>query len=345
MRMVATISGDAPDLFIPGREACDDASAAGRIGAGAAGLAALLRQGPPVVVAGRADVLPAIVYRLLRQRTRLLVWADAAPRFWQLERRIALRMADAVLVRDEITESEVTRAGKPASAVFNVPGPYAIEGFLQLPAGRPAETPYRLVVCGGLTPDGDSINVLGSAASWAECHPRRRLELCWVGDGDLRGVLAAQSLPDNLVQHFSCAQDLAGTAGEFLRAGVLIAGAPAHADLACRGELLARAMASGLVVVFDRNCPVASRLLRHGLTGIGYQAGEPDGLSQALGEVMDTPAGKLDQMRGAARMRVLPMNRQGFEERLGRAVESVMRDAGHDQYGGRRFIPPVLQAR
>ena len=351
MPMVATTSDAAPDLFISDRETSSaDASPAGCVGAGAAGLAALLRQAPPVVVAGRAAILPAIAYRLLRQRTRLLMWADAAPRFWQVQRRLALHIADALLVGDETAQQEVTRAGKPASAVFNVPGPYAIDGFLNFPAGRPAEAAYRVVVCGGLTPNGDGINILGGAAAWAERYPCRRLELCWVGNGDLRGVLAAQSLPDNLVQHFAGGQDLAGMAGEFLRSGLLIAGAPARADLACRGELLAQAMASGLVVLFDRNCPVASRLLRHGLTGIGYQAGEPDGLSHVLGEVMDMPAGELDQIRNAARMRVLPMNRQGFEERLWRAVESVMRDAGHAQYsgqhGGRSFLPPpILQAR
>ena len=160
----------------------------------------------------------------------------------------------------------------------------------------------------------------------------------------MRGVLAAQSLPDNLTQRFSGAQDLEETAAEFLRSGVLIAGALSRADLTSRAELLAQAMASGLIVLFDRDCPVAGRLLRHGVTGIGYLAGRPEGLLDTLDDVLDAPLSTLDQMRGAARTRVLPMNRQGYEERLGRAMETVMRDAAEAQGRGRSFFSrPVLQ--
>ena len=310
--------------------------------------AGLMLEEPPVVVAARDEIalLPALLSRLLRQRSRLLVWADDAPRSWQLARRLALHIADAVLVGDEVAEAQVTQAGKPASAVFNVPGPYAIEEFLQHEAGRSGEAAHRLVVCGGLTPDGDSINVLASASAWAEGHAGRRLELCWLGHGDLRGVLAAQSLPDNLVQRFSCATNLAETQAAFLRAGVLIAGAPTRADLARRGEVLAQAMASGLVVLFDRDCPVASRLLRHGVTGFGYLGSRPGGLRDALDEALDLPAGALDQMRKAARLRVLPMDALGFDDRLSRVLENVVRNAAAGRPGKRRLVPPpVLQAR
>lgn len=346
MRMLAKTQSNAtePTLF----DADAVCHSARHLGAATDEPAALARQVLPLAFAGgdAAALLPATLHRLLRQRTGLLVWAETAPRFWQLARRVALHMADAVLVGDEAAEAAVIRAGKPARASFNVPGPYAIDDFLHHPAGRDVAAAFRLVVCGGLAPDGDSLHILNTAASWAESNPCRTLELCWVGDGDLRGVLAAQSLPDNIVQHFAGAQDLAGTQAAFLRSGVLVAGTPARAELAGRGELLAQAMASGLVVLFDRDCPVAGRLLRHGLTGFGYQTSRQEGLLDTLGDVMDTPAGMLDPMRNAARMRVLPMNRQGFEERLGRAVESVLRDAAQGGRSQGRFLtPPALQAR
>ena len=348
MGMVATTAGDAPDpALLKQGLSCNDWAPSCGLDTAADRSADLQLLASPVVVAGRnAAVLPAAFYRLFRQRTQLLVWADDAPRFWQLGRRLALHVADAVLVSDEVAEAAVTRAGKPAKAVFNVPGPYAIDAFLRQPSGRAGEAVHRLVVCGGLAPDGHGLSVLASAAAWAERHASRRLELCWVGDGDLRGVLAAQSLPDNLMQRFSGAQDPAGTAAEFVQSGVLVAGAPSRAELASRGELLAQAMASGLVVLFDRDCPVAGRLLRQGVTGIGYQASRPGSLLDVLGEVMDMPASTLDQMRDAARMRVLPMNPQGFEDRLGRAVESVTRSAAAGRPDARSFAPaPVLQAR
>ncbi len=353
MRMVATTSDDAPDPAVLEQDSpCNDWSPLcgldPALDPATDRFADVSRQAPPAVVAGlnASAVLPAALRRLFRSRTQLLVWADEAPRFWQLARRLALHVADAVLVGDEVAEAAVTRAGKPADAVFNVPGPYAIDTFLRQPPGRAGQAARRLVVCGGLAPDGDGLSILASAAAWAERDASRHLELCWVGSGDLRGVLAAQSLPDNLVQCFSGAQDPAGTAAEFLQSGVLVAGAASHTDLACRGEMLAQAMASGLVVLFDRDCPVAGRLVRHGVSGIGYQASRPGSLLAALGEVLDASVSTLDQLRDAARMRVLPMSPQGFEDRLGRAMESVTRRAAAGRPGGRSFAPaPVLQAR
>ena len=72
-------------------------------------------------------------------------------------------------------------------------------------AGDLAEVPggtVSLVCVGDLTPGSASADLLECAALWVEGAQGRSMNISWVGDGDLRGVLAAQPLPEALSQRF-----------------------------------------------------------------------------------------------------------------------------------------------
>jgi hypothetical protein len=60
----------------------------------------------------------------------------------------------------------------------------------------------RIASVGDLAPQSAVADLLLCAVAWAERHPGCALEISWIGDGDLRGVLAAQPLPVNLTQRF-----------------------------------------------------------------------------------------------------------------------------------------------
>lgn len=302
-------------------------TAATQMAADSRSLAALMRQNPPLVVAGGAHcaVLPALLYRWLRRDSRLLVWSDGKPPVWRLARYLALHFADGVIVRNEADEASVGAARKSASLVFNVPGPYEIAGFCALPPARSGDAAHRIVISGALTPGSDAMTILHVAAHWAEQHPERRIALSWIGDGDLRHVLAAQSLPDNVTQDFPGELTQAARQDEFARSGVFISTAASHDANAGEDLRIAEAMASGLVVLFDRGSRSAAWLVQDQVSGIGFDAGEPASLMNAIADVMDAPEAVLDPMRSAARMRILPMDAKGFAERLARAVEAVMR--------------------
>ncbi len=290
------------------------------------------------VVGSSTSVVSALLGRLRRPNSRLLVWVEEPLPAWRPVRRLALRLADGVLAGSDAAAADAASRRGSGETVFAVPGPYEIAAFLAVPSTRAATAAHRVIVRGALTPDGDGLHVLDSAVRWADRNPQRSLELVWAGEGDLREVLRAQSLPDNLRQHFAGAPGPAELARLYAGAGILIGAVPTRrptgAMVAKEAAVLAEAMASGLVVLFDVGCRAAGRLLRDGLSGIGYDGAAPDGLERALAVVMARPAAALDTMRGAARMRVLPMDPQGFAERLERAVEKVTRDVPAPPSGG-----------
>ncbi len=293
-----------------------------------------------LTVIGSSDgVVPALLRRLRRRDSRLLVRVDEPIPAWRLLRRLALRLADGVLAGSDAVAADAAARRGSGETVFAVPGPFDIAAFLAVAPTRVGAAAHRMIVRGALTPDGDGLHILYSAVRWADRHPQRSLELVWVGDGDLREVLRAQSLPGNLRQRFAGLPSPAELARLYGEAGVLIGAVPSRRPtgetVARESEVLAEAMASGLVVLFDVGCRAAGRLLRDGLSGIGYDGAAPDGLERALSVVMARPPAALDTMRGAARMRVLPMNPQGFAERLERAVEKVMRGALTARAAGR----------
>ena len=308
-------------------------------------LANLLRDRPPVVVASTGgSVAAALAYRLLRRRSRLLIWSDGPAPPWRWLRRLALRLADGVLVRGE-PEAGAAIAVRGTDAVFELRGPHETTIFLDGAPTRAEPDAYRLVVRSPLTPPSGVLRILDGVARAAERLPSRRIELHWIGEGDLRGVLAAQPLPDNFCQWFLGDLDREDTARFFNRSGLLIAPFDPDHPVLFKARV-AEAMASGLVVLFDRSHPAAGHVLRDGETGIAFDALRPDGLASALQSVLSMSSDQLDLMRLAARRCALEMSPRDFALRLARAVDTVTREGPGP---GPRAAPringaPVLEA-
>ena len=291
-------------------------------------LAMLLRQAPAVVFASPSHAASAaILYRLLRRRSRLLVWCDAAPPQWRLLRRAMLRLADGVLMGSPSRMDFEAVLGR-AKSVFVLPGPYDVAAFLEGPVARKEPAAYRIVVTSALEADDNGIHVLRSAARWAEGHPTQRIELCWTGAGDMRGVLAAQPVPGNCTQTFTGPLTQHGIVRCFAQAGLVIAGATRKAGSVKAveaGTTRAMAMASGLVALFDSSPRSGTDLLFDPACGIGFDDRRPDGLFEAITTAMASDVATLDAMRGDARLRATAMDRQGFDARLQEAMRSVVR--------------------
>lgn len=287
-------------------------------------LSVSMRLCPPVLLAGKPGLsaTAAILYRLLNQRATLLVWSKGAPKPWQFVRRAALRLADAVFTSDESTAGAVAVVRRSNEAVFNMPGPYQLDAFLGQPPRRDVADAYRIVVRGVLRPAGNALHILQSAALWAEHHPDRRIEICWIGSGDLQGVLAAQSLPANLLQFFPGPMTTVEAAREFSRSGILIDGL-SHDEIS--SSLFAEAMASGLVLIFDQHRCVDSAVIEHGISGIAFDSHQPAGLLAAITQVMTLPAEALDDMRHEARARIRRLEPHNFDARLARTIEMVVK--------------------
>ena len=172
--------------------------------------------------------------------------------------------------------------------------------FGRLPATRTAADAHRIVYAGPLSPSSGVADFLLCAATWAERNPERRVELCWIGDGDLRGVLMAQPLPVNLVQEFKGALTAAETAEQFGRSGLLAIPGLAHGWPPC----LTEAMASGLAVLGSNRNPAIRSLVVPWRTGWLFDPFSALEMLDALDAALTTAPVQIDVMRVAARKRI-----------------------------------------
>lgn len=155
----------------------------------------------PGIMVARHSSLPLAIARKMRPNSKLLLWLEQAPKAGPMSRFI-LSQADwictpdpAALVRDfGLAAGRVFAIGETAATVGAPPAPRA--------PTRCGDDAFRILYAGPLTPISGAYDFQAVAAAWAESHPERRLDLCWVGEGDLKGVLAAQPLPPNLTQSF-----------------------------------------------------------------------------------------------------------------------------------------------
>lgn len=296
----------------------------------------LLHARPDLIVVGRSAraLQAAIAYRRVWRRSRLIVWLGERPGRGAVLRRLAVRLADGVLLG-----AEAALGGSHADGrVFAVPGPFRIAPYLSGPAARDPAMAHRIVIRDSFALDGGALEMLAEICLAAERDPGRTVHLEWVGDGELHGVLAAQLLPDNMIQRFHGAIGPARTCEVFRGCGVLVS-----ADGTQDAAGLAEVMASGLVVVFNQQCRAAA-LLEDGTSGLGFEL-RPGKLADVLGTLFALPPDRLDAMRGAARMRVLPMDEAGFAERVGRAVQVVLRDVPPTALRRRQALHPVAETR
>lgn len=172
--------------------------------------------------------------------------------------------------------------------------------FARLPASRPAVDAHRVAYAGQLSPSSGVADFLLCAAAWAERNPSRRLELCWIGEGSLRGVLMAQPLPANLVQEFTGALASPEVAERFGRSGILVIPSLSHGW----PPFLREAMAAGLVVLGNSRNPAIRSLVVPGQTGWLFDPFSAKEMLDALDAALTATPGQLDAMRGAARVRV-----------------------------------------
>ena len=179
-------------------------------------------------------------------------------------------------------------------------GQAAAPCFGRLPATRPAPDAHRIVYAGPLSPSSGVADFLLCAAMWAEWNPERQLELCWIGDGDLRGVLMAQPLPANLTQEFKGVLTAAETAEQFGRSGLLVIPGLAQGWPPC----LTEAMAAGLAVLGSSRNPALRSLIVPWRTGWLFDPFSAAEMMDALDGALATTPGQLDVIRAAARTRI-----------------------------------------
>ncbi len=262
--------------------------------------------------------------------TRLLLWVTKPPRAgpW---RRFVMSRVDGVLAHAEAAAA-VELLGMPSARIFSLGEPR--DEFARHAQASPsdqehspeqARTPeqaHRLVYAGDLAPQAGVADILIGAASWAEQHPGRAVEIWWIGEGSLRGVLEAQPLPENVSQRFLGKLGAEDTDRAFAQCGILVV----PTLINDRHPMLAEAMSLGLPVLGSLRSRKVRDWVREGDTGWLFDPLLPEQISAALASALDTPATRLDRMRAACCARVAAMSPHGLADRLERAVAAVLRD-------------------
>ena len=145
------------------------------------------------------------------------------------------------------------------------------------PAARP---PVFLLCVGTLTTGSAAADLLDCAVSLAEAAPWQRIILGWVGDGDLRGLLAAQPLPETLSQQFIGDLSADELQDAFVKADVVCFVEP------CR-EAIDTVRATGVPIIASTGNDDARDLLRVGHTGWLFDDRRPRTMLNAIAQALD----------------------------------------------------------
>jgi glycosyltransferase involved in cell wall biosynthesis len=194
--------------------------------------------------------------------------------------------------------------------------------FMNCQLSRTDPDAHRIAYVGELAPRGGGAEFLSSAIAWAEANPEAQVEIVWLGEGDLLGVLQAQPAPANLSQTFARIPSSDGLAVLLERCGLLVM--PSLTDL--RNCWITEAMAAGLPVLGSVRDTRVCALVVQNESGWLFDPRRAKHMSAALSAALTATPARLDEMRAAARSRIRVLHNEPPGESADRTVrENVTR--------------------
>ena len=288
----------------------------------------LLAYRPDLVITGEmgARSLLAVLYRRLRPRSRLILWAtlsEHTEKDWgpvrRTLRRLILTSVDAVLVNGPSGERYI-RSLSPGTPTHVVHQAVASAPFAGGPLHRRPKESRRLIFSGRLIAQKGVFELQQGLVRRATDHPGERIDIIWAGDGDARDALQAACLPPNLHQRFTGHLDYPELARLYAASGALVL--PTLFDE--WGLVVNEALASGLPVLGSVFSQAVEVLVEDGVTGWLFDPTVPDSLQGALHRFLTTDEDRLATMRAAARRRGLEVSVDGAADRIVAAAREVL---------------------
>ena len=196
--------------------------------------------------------------------------------------------------------SRVTDGPRASSRVVTSRDSSGLQVFMNCELTRTGPDAHRIVYVGELTPRGGAAEFLSSAIAWAEANPKAQVEIMWLGEGDLLGVLQAQPAPTNLSQTFARIPSSNGLATLLERCGILVI--PGLTDL--RHCWITEAMAAGLPVLGSLRDSHVHALVVQNESGWLFDPLREKEMSAALNAALTATPARLNEMRAAAHARI-----------------------------------------
>lgn len=288
-------------------------------------IAQLRRFGPDVTISVEmgARTLFAALYRKLRRRSKLIVWAEIAEsteqaRGWVRNRirRFLHKNVDAFLVTGASGARYLRGLGVNEAKIFKISYTADVSMFGAAPLSRKTACERRLLYVGQLIERKGLLPFLNVLSRWARANPDRRVEFVLAGDGPLRNQIERSPKPSNL--EISCAgaiqyEDLSRI---YADAGIFVL--PSLADT--WGVVVNEAMAGGLPVLGSVYAQAVSEMVRDGENGWVFHADDAGEVYDAIDRALNTSPEQLQRMRDCARTSASQLS----PDHLACAVESAV---------------------
>jgi len=281
---------------------------------------------PDVIVSSEfgARTLMARIYKILRPRTRLVVWATLSERTEETRgatrrmlRRWILRAADAVYVNGASGARYIRSMGYdgPISTA-----PYAADNSVFLdPCTRHRSSVLRLLYTGQLVERKGMYPFLKCLARWCEGHPERSVLLSVVGSGDQLALLKQIELPPNLEIDFKGSLSFEQLPSQYHGADLYVY--PTLADE--WGLVVNEAMVAGLPVLGSRYSQAVEELVQDGVNGWLFTPTSDQETYDAIGRALESNAETLDAMSRRAVETVSGITQQAVAGRMSETICQV----------------------
>ena len=257
----------------------------------------------------------AVLQRRLAPQCRVLLCIAQIPPNFRMMHRVVLNGVDAVLVQSEALARAIHALGVPASRIVLSGDRDNLAAFVRPARSRTSLEAHRIVHVGDLEPEAGVADFLPCVVAWGERNPHRIVEILWVGDGCLRGVLEAQPVPANVLQRFPGRMSRERLAATFLDCDILAV--PVLSDP--WDNVILEALTAHLPVVGSDRSRAVVDLITHGLTGWVFNPFEAGAMNRAVDVALNTSLHDLDQMHTHVARCPVPAL-PGLNERIRQAI-------------------------
>jgi glycosyltransferase involved in cell wall biosynthesis len=283
---------------------------------------------PSVVLSGEFGfrTLAAVIYRIFRRSSRLIIWATLSEyseqgRGWARRalRWAFLRFADAVLVNGQSGARYISSLGYPQRRVFLLPQTVEVRDLARVPLFRFGEAAHRILIVGNLVERkniGGFLRVLGC---WCEDHPERNVDVSIAGDGPERKNIESEPRARNLAVRLFGNVSYSDLPRVYEQAGALAF--PTLADE--WGLVVNEAMAAGLPVLGSLYSQAVEDLVSDGENGWVFHPDQSEEVYMKLDRFFATPDDDLNRMRSRARETAVQLTPESMANGIVNAIQFV----------------------
>jgi hypothetical protein len=270
-------------------------------------LVLLFRLRPQVIVCPHfgAQTGWAVIFRLLRPRTRLIIWATTSEKteagrgwFRTTIRKIMVACADGVIINGQSGRNYLRTLGMADERMWTVPYSIDNSAFHQDSApDLPRQDAHSLLFVGQLVPRKGLDRFLRILSGFMLEHPQIRCSFDIAGTGPQQKEFEEIQLPQNLKVRFLGSVGYDELPAVYARSSIMVF--PTLADE--WGVVVNEALASGVPVLGSVYSQAVESLIHDRVNGWKFRPDDDADVLRALEEVFSSSSEAVDSMRISCR--------------------------------------------